>query len=114
MGTLDIAVAAAGPDQQRAFVLQPAAPPGQQVTFHLWVPPGCQVAGVQPYVQQGEHGRWQWTGHYVPLSMLHCGEWNTLTVTVPSNAVMPLREMGLQIVTDRPWTGDLVLGSVRW
>ena len=75
------------------------------MTFHVWIPVGSGITAVQPFVQQNAAGGWLWTGAYQSISTLTPGAWNTMTVTVPANAVTPLFETGVQFFTGGPWTG---------
>jgi hypothetical protein len=99
---------------QQARVSAPAAPAGAIVTFHVWLPAGSAVSGVQPYVLQGAGGGWTWTGNWQPTTSLATGQWNTIKVTVPSAAVMPLAELGVQFTTTATWTGTAYVDSVGW
>ena len=86
------------------------------MTFHIWLPSGSKISSVQPYVQQGAAGNWTWTGNWQPISFsasLTVGAWNTLTVTVPSNAITPLSQLGVQFQKrrlDRNLLRRLLLG----
>jgi hypothetical protein len=48
----------------------------------------------------------------VGVSSLKAGAWNTLTLPVPSGAVSPFAELGLELFTDGAWTGSLYVDSV--
>jgi hypothetical protein len=69
---------------------------------------------VQPYVLQGASGGWTWTGNWQPTSALVAGQWNTLKVAVPSNAALPLWELGVQFTTSASWTGAAYVDSIGW
>ncbi|MFL5305655.1 MAG: hypothetical protein ACJ8F1_10590 [Polyangia bacterium] len=97
-----------------ASVSSPTTPAGKVVTFHVWIPSGAAVSAIQPYVLEGATGNWTWTGNWQAIGSLHSGEWNTLTVTVPTNAVTPLDQLGVAITTDATWTGTLYIDSVSW
>ena len=92
----------------------PATAAGKTVTFHVWIPAGSKLTSVQPYVQQGAGGGWTWTGNWRPISSLTAGAWNTILVTVPSNAVVPLWEMGVEFTTNAAWTGACYVDSIAW
>ncbi len=87
---------------------------GKTVSFHVWVPAGAAISAVQPYVQQGSTANYLWTGNYVSYSSLNPNAWNTITVTVPSNAVMPMFGIGVQFVLSGNWTGGVYVDSVSW
>jgi hypothetical protein len=77
-----------------AKVASPTVPAGSLVTFHIWIPSGGKITAVQPYVLQGAAGGWAWSGTWRATSGLQAGNWNTLTVQVPSNAAA-LAELGV-------------------
>ena len=97
-----------------AYVSSPAAPAGATVTFHVWIPANSQVTAIQPYVQQGEAGGWNWTDNYLDISSLQTNAWNTLTLQVPANAVTPLYQLGVQFFTGATWTGTCYIDAVGW
>jgi hypothetical protein len=99
---------------QQAYVSNPTTTAGKVVTFHIWIPTGSHISSVQPYVQQGAGGGWTWTGNWQPIGNLTAGAWNTLTVTVPSNAVTPLYQLGVQFSTNAAWTGTCYVDTVSW
>jgi mannan endo-1,4-beta-mannosidase len=97
-----------------AMVASPSTAAGKTVTFHVWIPTGSQISGIQPYVIQPSGGNYTWTGTYESVSQLTAGAWNTVTVTVPSNAVTPLYQLGVQFVTSGSWSGTCYIDSVSW
>jgi hypothetical protein len=92
-GSLKVALGAAAGDGS-VKVTSPAVPAGATVTFHVWVPVGSTLSAVQPYALQGAAGGWAWAGSWRAASSLQLGNWNTITVTVPSNAGA-LAELGV-------------------
>jgi hypothetical protein len=114
-GTHALAVAFnGGAGTAQAYVSSPTVAAGKTVTFHVWIPAGSAVSAVQPYVQQGSGGGWTWTGNYQAISNLQTGAWNTLTVTVPSNAVTPLYQLGVQFFTNATWSGTCYIDTISW
>ncbi len=83
--------------------------PGVTVTFRVWIPSGHKISFIQPYMQDNN---WAWTsswfGSFTPNA------WNTLTLTVPANAVSPFQVFGLQFATSAGWTNTCYLDSVSW
>jgi hypothetical protein len=108
---VDMSGAAGSPE---VYVSSPSTPAGATVTFHVWIPANSQITAIQPYVQQGEAGGWAWTGNYQSISSLQANAWNTLTVTVPSNAVVPLFQLGVQFFTGATWTGTCYVDAIGW
>ena len=48
------------------------------------------------------------------MSALTANAWNTIKVTVPSNAVTPLYQLGVQFQTNGAWTSSCYVDSVSW
>ena len=91
-----------------------AAPPtaaGKTITFHVWIPSGSQITSIQPYAQ--DHN-WAWCGTWKAIGSLQTNAWNTITVTLPSNAATPLQVLGIQFTTGAAWTGTCYVDSVSW
>jgi hypothetical protein len=82
--------------------------PGQTITFHVWIPSGSKISSLQPYMQDNN---WGWAsssyGSFTP-------DWNTLSLTVPANAVSPFHNLGIQFATSAGWTNTCYLDSVSW
>jgi hypothetical protein len=110
---LAVAISATGSDAQTVSVASPSVNPGQTVTFHVWLPAGCKLSGIQPYVLQNAAGGWTWTGNWQNGSSLDLGAWNTLTVTVPSGA-SPLYSLGVQFNSNVAWSGVCYVDSISW
>jgi hypothetical protein len=98
----------------RIAVGSPAVPAGRTVSFKVWIPTGSRITAVQPYVQQGSAGGWAYTSKWVATTSLTAGAWNTVTVTVPSTAVSPLHQLGVEVFTDAAWSGAVHVDSVSW
>jgi len=119
-GTRSLAVGFGGNTKGTATVAVSApttalmTPAGATVTFHLWIPAGSPISWVQPFVLQGDAGGWTFTGTWRSIDNLTPGAWNTLTVTVPENAVTPLYQLGIQYNTTAPWMGTVYIDSVSW
>lgn len=80
----------------------------------MWIPTGSTISAVHPYVLQGAGGGWAWTGSWKSISQLTAGAWNTITLTVPSNAVTPLAELGVEFTTSGAYTGSAYVDAVTW
>ncbi|HTQ02593.1 MAG TPA: hypothetical protein VMI54_02010 [Polyangiaceae bacterium] len=98
---------------QAVHVSSPGTPAGKTVTYHVWFPSGSHITSVQPYVLQGASGNWTWTGNWKATSSLTANAWNTITVTVPSNAAA-LSELGVQFATNATWNGTAYVDAVTW
>ena len=83
--------------------------PGQTITFHVWIPSGYNISNLQPYMQDNN---WGWAsssyGSFTPNA------WNTLSLTVPANAVSPFHNLGIQFNTSAGWTNTCYIDSVSW
>jgi hypothetical protein len=97
-----------------ARVASPAVAAGQVVTFHVFVPTATGLASVQPYLLQGAAGGWAWTGSWRSAASLAAGQWNTITVQAPANAVTPFAELGVEITTSASFTGACYVDAVNW
>ncbi len=94
-----------------AYVNTPAVPPGSKVNFHVWCPASIASA-VQPYALQGASGNWAWTGNWQAMTSLQASAWNTIVLTVPSNAA-PLAQLGVQFQAGTG-SGNCYVDSVGW
>jgi hypothetical protein len=83
--------------------------PGMTITFRIWIPSGYKISNLQPYMQDNN---WAWTsswyGSFTPDA------WNTLSLTVPANAVAPFHYLGIQFNTSAGWTNTCYIDSVSW
>jgi len=83
--------------------------PGQTITFHVWIPSGYNISNLQPYLQDYNY---TWSSSY--YGSFTPNGWNTLTLTVPSTAVAPFHNLGIQFNTSAGWTNTCYLDSVSW
>jgi hypothetical protein len=112
--SLAVNIAESGSGQPMVAVSSPSTPAGAVVTFHVFIPAGSGLTSVQPFALQGASGNWTWTGDWQAISSVKAGAWNTIQVTVPSNAATPLHELGVQFATSAAWTGTAYVDSVGW
>jgi hypothetical protein len=94
------------------FVSLPGLPahPGR-VTAHLYLPLGASPLLATIYFLDA---KWQWTNGSFPL--LAPGRWTTLSLDIPRQTRLPIRELGIMIVGSQgghPYTGSLFLDSVN-
>ena len=82
---------------------------GTTITFHVRIPSGSQITALQPYLQDYNN---TWTS--VWYGNLTANAWNTITLTVPSTAVSPLQQLGIQFTTSAAWSGTCYIDSVAW
>ena len=116
-GSQSLAVAItspAGGGSNTVAVSAPVTPAGATVTYHVWIPAGSKIVSVQPYVLQGASGGWAWTGSWTPVANLTANSWNTITVTVPAAAKVPLYTLGVEFATNGAWSGTCYIDSVTW
>ncbi len=84
-----------------------AVVPGSTITFHVWIPGGSQITALQPFIQDKNYA---WTSSW--YGSFTADAWNTLSLTVPANAVSPLSVLGVQVITGGAWTGTCYIDSV--
>jgi hypothetical protein len=56
---------------------------------------------------------WTWAGNGANLSKLTGDAWNTLTIQIPANAVMPLNQIGIQFDSSRLGDGIVYIDTVK-
>jgi hypothetical protein len=85
------------------------APAGATLTFRVWLPSGHKISTIEPIVQDYNWGWSQsWYGSFT------ANAWNTLTVTVPSTATIPLKRLNLKFTTNGGWTNTCYVDSISW
>lgn len=85
------------------------APAGATITFRVWLPSGHKISTIEPIVQDYNWGWSQsWYGGFT------ANAWNTLTVTVPSTATIPLKRLNLKFTTNGGWTNTCYVDSISW
>jgi hypothetical protein len=84
------------------------------ITFRVWIPSGSAITSVQPYAFQGAAGGWAWTGVWRATSSLVTNAWNTIAVTVPSNAATPLDQIGVEFTTNSSSPVTAYVDAVTW
>jgi hypothetical protein len=82
---------------------------GTTITFRVWIPSGSTITTLQPYLMDQN---WTWSSSW--YGSFTANAWNTLTLTVPTNAVTPLNALGVQFITSGGWTGTCYIDSVSW
>jgi hypothetical protein len=82
---------------------------GATITFHVWIPSGSMITTLQPYLEDYNYA---WTSSW--YGSLTANAWNTITVTVPSTAVTPLQQLGIEFTTSAAWSGACYIDSVAW
>lgn len=84
-------------------------PAGATITFRVWIPSGHKISTIEPIVQDYNWGWSQsWYGSFT------ANAWNTLTVTVPSTATIPLQRLNLKFTTNGGWTNMCYVDSISW
>jgi hypothetical protein len=85
------------------------APAGATITFRVWLPSGHKISTIEPIVQDYNWGWSQsWYGGFT------ANAWNTLTVTIPSTATIPLKRLNLKFTTNGGWTNLCYVDSISW
>ncbi len=114
LGSLAVVFNGGTGQTQHVSVAAPATPAGRTITFHVWIPAGSRIVSVQPYALQGAAGGWRWSGNWKAISSLTAGAWNTIMVAVPSTAVTPLDQLGVEFTTNGAWSGTCYVDTVGW
>jgi hypothetical protein len=83
-----------------------AIPAGAALTFHTWLPSGI-LNGVEPYVSDSKGG---WVGNFA--GGFKPNAWNTFSVNVPCDAVLPLKEIGIYLFSDNPGKAKAYIDAV--
>ena len=81
-----------------------------QIVAHLYVPAGAPLLLATTYVLDKS---WKW--YNGPFPMLTPGQWTAVTYAIPTQAQLPIHELGLMIVTGkgvRHYSGPLYLDSM--
>ena len=89
------------------WVQPPAAvKAGSTVSFRLWIPANAfqHLTGITRFFMDKN---WTWTSSSVALASLTPNAWNTVSVTVPANAVANFTEIGIQFDMKDLWNGTL-------
>jgi hypothetical protein len=85
------------------------APAGATITFRVWLPSGHKISSIEPIVQDYNWGWSQsWYGSFT------ANAWNTLTVTIPSTATIPLKRLNLKFTTNGGGTNTCYVDSISW
>ena len=63
---------------------------------------------------QGALGNWTWTGTWKSASSLQTNAWNEISVTLPTNAVTPLDQLGVEVKSSGSWTGTVYVDAVTF
>jgi hypothetical protein len=113
-GSRSLAISIAGSGTQYVYVNTPATGAGATVTFRVFIPAGIALSSIQPFVLQGAAGGWAWTGAFTPASQLRTGAWNTVTLTVPANAALPLSRLGVELSATTSVSGTVYIDAINW
>ncbi len=109
-GSQCLAVNLNGSTDGRVWTVPGASPtPGSTVSVRVFIPNGAPVLSVSPYLMDQN---WTWTDSW-NQSLSH-GQWVTLSVTVPANAVLPLNELGLKFYMNGSYQGPIYVDSIDW
>ena len=85
--------------------------PGANISFKVYVPASSlpNLTDVQPFFMDAN---WTWSSTYVSAANLKPNAWNTVTVAVPTTAVAPFKELGLQFDSSTTWNGLIYVDTV--
>jgi len=100
----------AGGSEGRAWTApSESPPPGSTLSYRVYIPSGVPLRAVSPYVID-RNGQWRdsWNTN------LPRDTWVTLQVTVPSNATVPLQQLGLKVYLNGTYNGPIYVDSIGW
>jgi chitinase len=84
---------------------------GSTVSFEVYVP-STSLSNLTDIKAFFMDANWTWTSTTVSASNLKANAWNQVSVTVPTNAVAPFTEIGLQFDSLAAWTGTIYVDTV--
>lgn len=112
--SLAITIDASGTGEQDITSSSIPVKAGTTILYHVWIPTGCSLSAIMPWMGQSASAGYKWLTNWVPMNNLKAGQWNTLTLKVPDNAALPSTNVGLHFASQGPWKGVLYLDSVAW
>ena len=84
---------------------------GTTVSFEVYIP-SASLSNLSDIKAFFMDAKWTWTSTTVSASNLKANAWNQVSVTVPTNAVAPFTEIGLQFDSLAAWTGTIYVDTV--
>jgi hypothetical protein len=100
----------AGGSEGRAWTVPSESPArGSTLTYRVYIPSAVPLRAISPYVIDG-NGQWRdsWNTN------LPRDTWVTLQVTVPTNATVPLQQLGLKVYLNGSYNGPIYVDSIGW
>lgn len=111
--SLEVQLDAPASQSQQVSVGSPAVQGGKTVNFRLFIPTGAPLKSVQIFAQESAASSWRWTALWRPASALTLGAWNTLALTIPSDATA-VQSLGVEFEVSSPWVGSVFVDAVSW
>lgn len=84
---------------------------GGTINFYVWVPAGANLTSVEPFYQDNN---WMWYGNWKDYEELKVNDWNLITLPVYMDSALPIKKIGLKVVTDGYFNGDILMDSISW
>jgi hypothetical protein len=69
---------------------------------------------VSPYVLAGPEGRWEWLETTLNVTPKVTGQWVELDVSLPTNFVGSVYELGVEFTSASKWSGTCYVDSIYW
>ena len=91
------------------YVQDMVVTPGRTITFHVWIPSGSKISGMQPYMVD-----YNWNTTWGNSASITANAWNTFTLTVPQTATTPFQYLTIEFWTSAAWTGTCYVDSISW
>ena len=112
-GHRSLAISFAGPfkPKTQVYTLGPKIPAGYFVMAHIWCPRENNLTSIALFVEEGNGS---WDNDWEPKSNIDFGSWTGFRVLVPTDAVTPVRRVGVEFTSHAEWKGTCYVDSVEW
>jgi DNA-binding winged helix-turn-helix (wHTH) protein len=112
-GRRSLGITFAGPfkPKTQVYVVEPAIPPGDFVLAEIWCPRENNLTSIAVFVEEGNGS---WDNDWEPKAQIDFGSWTKFRLLLPTDAVTPLRRVGVEFTSHAAWRGTCYLDSVEW
>lgn len=106
---LAVNISASGAGSSSLDLSDLVVPAGATISFRVWAPAGHTISSIEPFMQDYH---WGWTAS--SSGSPAANSWSTVTLTVPANAVSPLKRLSLKFNLSGAWAGTVYVDSISW
>ena len=85
---------------------------GKTITYSVFLPTGMKLTSLQVFAQENKATSWRWTSNWQPAANLKFGQWNSLSITLPSTGT--LQTIGVEFALSAAWTGTAYIDTIGW